>query len=106
MTQMQPYQDLCVCVINFLNDSRDRIVQFPRDHVAALAGQDFKAAVRIDSGENRVLDAVELNGFFQFPVWGVAGGDGWIRMTKIRMTSISMVRVGFFDLCKSGFPTS
>ena len=62
------YQDLCVCVINFLNDSRDRIVQFPCNHVAALAGQDFKAAVRIDTGENRVLDAVELNGFFQFPV--------------------------------------
>ena len=36
--------------------------------MAALAGQDFKAAVRIDTGENRVLDAVELNGFFQFPV--------------------------------------
>ena len=37
---------------------------------------------------------------------GLSGGDGWIRLDKLCLVSLSMIRVGFFDFWKSIFPTS
>lgn len=62
-------QDLYIRVVEFLDDGRDRVVQFLGDHVAALARHDFQtAALRVDPGQDGVLYAVELNGLLQFPV--------------------------------------
>ena len=37
---------------------------------------------------------------------GPSGEDGWISLNKLRLVSLSMIRVGFFDFWKSIFPTS
>ena len=37
---------------------------------------------------------------------GLSGEDGWISLNKLRLVSLSMIRVDFFDFWKSSFPTS
>ena len=61
-------EDHGVVVIDFLDDSRNRIIQLPRDHVPSLTGEDFQTAFGVDSGKYRVFHAVQFDRLFQLLV--------------------------------------
>ena len=51
-------KDHRVVVVDFLDDGRNRVVQFPRDHVPPLSGENFQTALGVDSGKYRIFHAV------------------------------------------------
>ena len=54
-----------VRIVNLLDDGGDGIIQLDRRNMAALAGQNFQSALRVDSGKDGVFDAGQLHGLQQ-----------------------------------------
>ena len=77
-----------VVVVDLLDDSGDGIIQFPRDHVPPLSGEDFQTAFGIQARQYRVLYAVQLDRLFQFLVIVAGYIDG------------NSVELGFFQICR------